>query len=433
MIKSESFIKKAFTRFLLAIELGAKESEILMIPFGIFGLIAYLIYYLINRFLLPAEAYDSLFLRIIISILCFFLIIKNFWPQKYRRWLPIYWYATILYSFPFFIAFMTLKNHGETAWIMNLLSITILMILLMDWVSYSIVFVLGVFLACSAYYLTSHNPFVYIPGTVSYKDIINTFTISIIMGVIFFRNKEKREIELSANIAHELRTPLAAVNASAEGIKEYFPDLIKTYELAKKSDLPIPQIRASEIVSLNTALDNIKAETYYANTIINMLLVNVNTVSDQFKELEECSIADCIEEALHRYPLHPTERAFIQWEKQDNFIFRGKKLLMIHVIFNLLKNALYYVRSGKNKKIIIWTEKGNKENILYFMDTGKGIAKKDLSRIFDRFFTQTYRGSGMGLAFCKMVLQTWNSTISCESIEGEYTKFILSFPRIDKL
>jgi signal transduction histidine kinase len=72
-----------------------------------------------------------------------------------------------------------------------------------------------------------------------------------------------------------------------------------------------------------------------------------------------------------------------------------------------------------------------KKNRLYFRDNGKGISPEILPRIFDKFFTSSKAGTGVGLAFCKLVMEGMNGTIECESNPEEYTLFKLSFPKIN--
>jgi signal transduction histidine kinase len=50
------------------------------------------------------------------------------------------------------------------------------------------------------------------------------------------------------------------------------------------------------------------------------------------------------------------------------------------------------------------------------------------ARIFDHFFTKTRHGTGVGLAYCKMVMEDLGGDMTCESVKGEYTHFILHFP-----
>jgi signal transduction histidine kinase len=64
---------------------------------------------------------------------------------------------------------------------------------------------------------------------------------------------------------------------------------------------------------------------------------------------------------------------------------------------------------------------------LALRDTGKGIQEKYMNRIFDPFYTSrpTGQGTGLGLAFCKEVLNSFAGNITCKSIYGEYTEFTL--------
>ena len=118
----------------------------------------------------------------------------------------------------------------------------------------------------------------------------------------------------------------------------------------------------------------------------------------------------------------------MHWKKSD-FSFKGDELLMIHLLFNLLKNALYYIKVAGKGDIHIWCDQNEKHNILHFKDTGQGIAKKDLPHIFERFFTKTPHGTGIGLAFCKMVMNSLGGDITCSSHEKEFAEFTLLFPK----
>lgn len=245
----------------------------------------------------------------------------------------------------------------------------------------------------------------------------------------------KRQVDttkvLASTIAHELRTPLAAIYAGAEGTKDYLPDLINAYELAKANNLPVKKIRPSFFNMLTSAMDDIIDETRFANTFINMLLLNSEQMDLERKEFQVCSAAHCIEEALRRYPLQSGERELIQWEGNTDFNFNGSEVLMIHVLFNLLKNAIFYVKDAGKGNIAIRLKSGEKYNTLYFRDTGKGITADVLPNIFQLFFTKTYHGSGIGLSFCKIVMKSFGGDIQCESVPGEFTEFIMTFPTLD--
>ena len=99
------------------------------------------------------------------------------------------------------------------------------------------------------------------------------------------------------------------------------------------------------------------------------------------------------------------------------------KNMMIFVIFNLLKNYLYY-----KSKIETRTEAKPDGNYLYFKDYGPGIEKDKLALIFDSFFTSGKKdGTGLGLPFCKRIMTAFDGDIICKSEIGEWTKFEMKF------
>ena len=105
--------------------------------------------------------------------------------------------------------------------------------------------------------------------------------------------------------------------------------------------------------------------------------------------------------------------------------------MIVHILFNLMKNALYYIRAAGKGKIYISIKKKRKE--LVFEDTGQGISPKILPKIFNYFFSKTRSHAGIGLSFCKLAIRTIGGEIVCHSAEGKYTRFILTFPEHNEL
>ena len=139
----------------------------------------------------------------------------------------------------------------------------------------------------------------------------------------------------------------------------------------------------------------------------------------------------CLEEALRRYPYNGTQKQLLHVDLSRDFQFRGIPVLMQHVVFNLLKNSIYYVLDAGKGSIHIWMEQQTEVNCLHFKDTGKGINSERLPYVFERFYSNRHNGTGIGLAFCKQVITQFGGSISCDSIEGEYTHFTLRFPRVE--
>ncbi|WPX97146.1 ATP-binding protein [Candidatus Bandiella euplotis] len=109
----------------------------------------------------------------------------------------------------------------------------------------------------------------------------------------------------------------------------------------------------------------------------------------------------------------------IHFNKEHDFDFKGSKHLFKHIIFNLIKNTFYH--AGPGAKIYIWAQ----SNCLHFKDLGIGVKREDIGKIFDTDFT---KGKfGIGLHFCKRVMEKMGGTIKCNSEYGEYTEFIMTF------
>ena len=118
-------------------------------------------------------------------------------------------------------------------------------------------------------------------------------------------------------------------------------------------------------------------------------------------------------------------------EQHGDFSFRGSELLMVHVMFNLIKNALRHIAKTGHGGLVIRIDGASRR--LVVRDAGGGIAPEVLPHIFQRFYTATggsdgVLGSGIGLAFCRDVMTALGGSIDCRSVQGEFSEFELRFP-----
>lgn len=211
-----NIIKAAFILINKLNQFASKRVDILGAPyvaFGVFGTINYPICYFMWNNVNPQQ-YESFTLRLIAGFLCLVLAFKNHWPQKLRAYLPLYWYITVLYTLPFFGAYMLLKNHASQSWLMNDVVGFFLLGLIVDWLSFAILFLTGVILGWLFFYLTADS-FIYIAST-DISLALYMYLFALILVIIFSRNQEffqlKKRLEImesvGSSIAHELRTPL---------------------------------------------------------------------------------------------------------------------------------------------------------------------------------------------------------------------------------
>jgi len=210
---------------------------------------------------------------------------------------------------------------------------------------------------------------------------------------------------LSSSITHEIRSYLAAVNLDIH------------HQLSEEG--------------LRRVREKISAADYVIGNLQQQIRGVVNNRIDT-KDFKRCSIIKNIEETLAQYPFNTAERPLVALESSRDFEYRGDSMLTKHILFNLIRNALRAISNADKGEITIRLESGGRFNRLLFIDTGTGVKKEFLSKMFELFESQSVAqgGAGVGLAFCRLIMQSYGGDIICDSVEGEYTRFILSFPKI---
>lgn len=422
-------------KFLTAIYKRGLWAEPQYVPLAILGIIGFPIYYFFWRDI-SIQQYENFWLRLLGFVICIILALNNYWPAKLKPFLPYYWFFSIFYTLSFFFAFMMFKNEGSNVWLMTLLTGLVLLIFLTDWISLAVIFLSGVGLAWLLYWLTDTN----VTFPMPFFETLPTYITVLVAGAIFVHKREviiKQQYQAMASIgfsiAHELRTPLQSISSGIRGAKPLIEPLIAGYQKAEAAGMELPAVSPDRLRALPGVLVTVENEAKAANAIINILLMNIraNQLNSSDIELSKCQMSTCIQEALDRYPFKSAiERDKINWQSDVDFSFMGDRLLVVHILFNLLKNALYAIEKAERGHIEIICHRDTETNYLTVKDTGCGIAADDLPQIFTPFFSRSYNGVGLGLPFCRLVMQAMGGDIRCRSEVGKFTEFTLTFPVI---
>lgn len=236
---------------------------------------------------------------------------------------------------------------------------------------------------------------------------------------------------IAATVAHEMRTPLASIGLQAEALIQWLPELDRGYELALANGLVAPGNTAPDLSRVMGLARLIKKQVDRSNVIIDMMLVAARMEQIDRSAFCRVSMVACVREAVETYPFVSGERDKIHLTLDHDFEFVGSDSLMVYVLFNLLKNALYAIQAAGKGEITISTGIEEGKNLLTFEDTGTGIRAEDLPRIFEMYFTTTRsRGAGIGLTFCRRVMESFCGSIGCSSVEGKCTVFRMYFPSL---
>ncbi len=412
-----------------------EHQEVNLSLFSVMAIICFPLYYVVWEILFP-QPYENLTLRLIgAAMWCAVLFRSSVYFYKFK-FIKIFYYVTLIYSAPFFFTFMMLKNEMSLEWAVSNMAGIFLLIFLVDWLNLLIIFAIGSCVAWIAYASTTDS----ITITQTYLAQLAIYAFALAGGSILnYRaalfNKERVDTMLAVGgtIAHELRTPLLGIRSGADGLKRLLPSLTKAYRAARDAKLDVDPIRSGHLTQLDKVADRIVSETEYANMIIDSILINAGGSRRHWEADEVFSVRSCIDQAIERYPFKTeNEKSLLSVEGQSDFSVKGSQIVLTHILFNLIKNSIFYVSAGSGDRIKISIEPGDGENTLRFWDNGSGIPSDQLRHVFDMFYTsgRDAGGTGMGLAFCRMAMDRFGGGISVRSEVGKFTELLLRFPEV---
>lgn len=276
-------------------------------------------------------------------------------------------------------------------------------------------------------YLCNYGIEFYPPGVVFIALSLGIMTIAIVKYNLL------TPMAIATTVAHEMRTPLASIRMLASGMDRFLPTLLEGYRLSVEHDLLKASIKPLAIRQLSRLGASIAQEVDRTTTVLDMMLASVRMNQLDTSSFRRHAIGSCISEALDRYSFQPDERERVSHSVVADFEFYGSDSLLVLVFFNLLKNSLYALKVASKGEIHISTACAPTFNSVSLTDTGIGVARDELPRIFAPFYTtKKSGGSGIGLAFCQRVMTAFGGSIRCESVAGEYTTFTLEFPVVER-
>lgn len=207
--------------------------------------------------------------------------------------------------------------------------------------------------------------------------------------------------EMGATLAHEIRNPLAGIKGYAQVIEKNPSD-------------PRSGSFAHQVVT----------ETLRLEKLVNNLLAyagNDQGATSPF-DLAELIASTASLLRAEAKQLH----VGIIIESPANLMIEGNRDRLGQVLLNLGTNALQAMPDGGVLRIT--AEKSGANVLLAVSDSGQGISREDLPRIFEPFFTTKARGTGLGLALCRKIVEEHKGIISVESNVGKGTVVSITLP-----
>jgi two-component system phosphate regulon sensor histidine kinase PhoR len=226
------------------------------------------------------------------------------------------------------------------------------------------------------------------------------------------RRLETVRRDFISNVSHELRTPLASLKALAETLQE--------------GALEDPPAARRFIIRMETEIDNL---TQLVNELLELSRIESGKVPLSFHRIKPC---DLLRPAYERMSLQ-AERAGLELSldcPSDLPAVFADPDRISQVLINLIHNAVKFTPPGG--KITVSAYQDREQIVFYVRDTGVGIAKKDLDRIFERFYkadrARAGGGTGLGLSIARHMIESHGGSIWAESEEQVGSTFYFSMP-----
>ena len=235
--------------------------------------------------------------------------------------------------------------------------------------------------------------------------------VVVILDITEREERENLRREFTANVSHELKTPLTSISGFAE---------IMQNGMVKPADVP-------------RFAGNIYTESQRLISLVDDIM-RLSRLDEEDVQLpsEDLDLLALAQDVARRLEPAAKEQG-LTMTVQGSGSIRGVRSIVDEMVYNLCDNAVKYNRKGGS--VTITVTEGPREVTLSVADTGIGIPAADRERVFERFYrvdkshSKEIGGTGLGLSIVKHGAAFHNAQVRLESQEGKGTTVTLTFPR----
>ena len=264
----------------------------------------------------------------------------------------------------------------------------------------------------------------YIMSSVSFLIPAIVFTVVLLITFLFtifviFRQKRYTEIknDFINNMTHELKTPISSISLAAQMLND---------DSVSKS--PQMQKHLGGVIS-----DESRRLRFLVEKVLQMSMFDRQSVSFKKKELDLNELLEHIASTFSLRVEHTGGKIYTEIEAVDSALYVDEVHFQ-NAITNLMDNAVKYRKPDEPLDLYIKTWNEKDRLCFSIRDTGLGIKKENVKKIFDKFYrvhtgnVHDVKGFGLGLAYVKKIINLHDGDIKCESEVGKGTKFTISLP-----
>lgn len=399
------------------------EMEIILHPsrrrlqwLGVFTLVGHLGFWWLWTKLLPQPFEDGL-IRLLIAATGLGLIFQAAGNQCHTRAMKLYFSFVCWLQLPFFSIWMYGMNGYSAMWMATVATMIVVYFHLTDWRLASLGLILGGLVAS----MLAQSQLTGLPKLPAEHQVV--FAFALCSGLLLAlssanlrRERLRHALTVIGIMAHELRTPLATMALIAQAIRTE----------ARAIDAQ----HAYRLAELALRIDGL---TRAINHHIDLQMANAQ-YTHQPAASQRLSARQLVQRVLDDYPFgSKRERQCVEVIAHADFWFQGSERQFTQVLNNLIKNALHSLKTAQVRydKGDLRIELGMRDAVgrIQITDRGVGIAASKLKLIFEPFFsTANETGHGLGLAFCKQIVEAAHGTITVHAEPALGATFTLQVP-----
>ncbi len=247
-----------------------------------------------------------------------------------------------------------------------------------------------------------------------------------------FNEEDKILLELLANNVASALYQIEQTKIMKQIQQDHELDLIKSFQRFSsmvRHDLKTP------LMNVNNALDLVNENPDMSEQLFEMIqrnLSNANKIMEDWKQktysnkinLTHVNLAQLVSESLDAMLISETINVEVDIKKDLNVILDNTAMLRLFT--NLFKNAIEAMPEGG--LLTVKMQKEDNSLKIFISDTGSGMSKETLSKIFTPFYSTKANGMGLGLPYCKQVIDAHNGLITVDSEENKGTSFTIILP-----
>ena len=239
--------------------------------------------------------------------------------------------------------------------------------------------------------------------------------VALMEDVTEIRKLEKMRSDFVANVSHELKTPLTSISGFVETLKS---GALEDEATAK---------RFLDIIDIET-----ERLTRLINDILSLSEIENSYIRDYQQEINTSEVIREVTDIIR--PIANNKEIELITEIETNLpILKGNQDWFKQMLINLLDNAIKY--TSNNGKVSVNAFEKYNNIVIVIKDTGIGIPKKDIPRLFERFYrvdkarSRKIGGTGLGLAIVKHIVISLKGRIKVNSEVGKGTEFTVIIPK----